>query len=67
MDDPLIVAISMERVWMRLILSTHGDARPTKLFDGDERFLEVPVFGKDMGPEVHGKVLGDENIVRHLG
>lgn len=48
---------------MRRVLSAHGDAGPTKLFDGDEGFLEVCVFGEDVCAEVKGKVFRDENVV----
>jgi hypothetical protein len=63
LDDPLIIPISVERVCVRRVLSAHGDTGPTELFDSDEGFLEVCVFGKDVCAEVEGKVFRDENVV----
>jgi len=59
LDDPLIITIPMERVCVWFVLPAHGDPGPAKLFDGDEGFLEVGVFGKDVCAEVEGKVFGD--------
>lgn len=52
---------------MRLVLSAHGDARPSKLFDGDKGFLEVPIFGENMRPKVERKVFGNKDMVRNFG
>ena len=50
MDDPLIVPISVERVFMCLVPSAHRDARPAKLLDRDQRLLQMGVLGEDMRP-----------------
>lgn len=67
MDDPLIVPIPVERVCMRPGLATHADPRPAQLFDRDDRFLEVRVFGQHMRAEMQRKVLGHKNMVRDFG
>lgn len=67
LDDPLIIPIPVECVCMRLVLSTHSDARPTKLLNGDRDFLEVRVSGENVCAKVERKVFRDENVVRNFG
>ena len=66
LNNPLIVPIPIERVCVRLFLSTHGDSGPTELLNGDKGFLEVRVFGQHVGTKVEGKVFRDQNMVRHF-
>ena len=49
-DNPLLVAVPPEG--MVVFLAPHIDSLPAELFDRDERFVHVAVFGDEVGPEV---------------
>lgn len=50
-----------------MFLAVHIDALPAQLFNGDERLVDVSVFGDKVRPEVQGEAFRVEDVGRCLG
>jgi hypothetical protein len=65
----LIITISDKR--MRVLLNLpggfDGNPGPTKLFHGDESFMNVGIFGNNVRPKMESEPLRDKNMRRSLG
>ena len=65
-DGALLVAVPVEcvRVLLGSLAGTlgNGDPLPSKLLYSDECLLEVGVFGNEMGAEMEGETLRNEDM-----
>lgn len=70
-DGALLVAVPVECVRMLLGSLTgtlgDGDSLPSELLYSDECFLEVSVLGDEVGAEMEGEPLGNQDMGGCLG